>query len=109
MRSPGEVLDWLDREGYRELSPMAHRGDLYKLTAVNPDGDVVALEISVYTGELERELILETRRDIAPEVVAPPSRTPPATAAEAPPPMRDRLRAATQESREADRDPLVVY
>ena len=38
------------------------RGGVYRLNAVNPRGDLVALEVSVFTGEIERELILEPRR-----------------------------------------------
>ena len=75
IRDPGAVLGELEHAGYRELGPMAHRGPLYKLRALNPGGDLVALEISAYTGEIERELILQARRSepLPPEpTVAPP-------------------------------------
>ena len=116
--SPDSVLDMLEDEGYVELSPMAERGGLYKLSAVSPEGDLVALEISVMTGEIEQEFILQPRRRIAtapvevrriapaPPVVAP-AYPPPAASAQAPAPMRDRLRPLPVEP-EGD-DPLVVY
>ena len=40
-RSPDEIFDWLEAAGYREFGPMAHRDPLYKLNAVNPEGDLV--------------------------------------------------------------------
>ena len=54
MISPDAVFDALEAAGYREFSPMAPRGDVYKLDAVNPRGDLVALEISVFTGAIEQ-------------------------------------------------------
>lgn len=116
--SPDLVLDMLEDEGYVELSPMAERGGLYKLSAVSPEGDLVALEISVMTGEIEREFILQPGRRIAaapvevrriapaPRIVAP-AYPPPAASAQPPAPMRDRLRPAPV-GPEGD-DPLVVY
>ncbi len=110
--SPDAVLDMLEDEGYVELSPMAERGGFYKLSAVSPEGDLVALEIAILTGEIEREFILQERRRIAAAPVevrraapTPPAYAPPA--ASAPAPMRDRLRPAPTEP-EGD-DPLVVY
>jgi hypothetical protein len=99
MVTADDVLDALEGAGYRELGPMAQRGALYSLAAVNPRGDVVALEISVYNGAIERELILESPRYAAPQVVQPaPNLPPPSTIMQpAPPPV------------DAERDPLVVY
>src|SRR5688572_12853860 len=57
--SPDAVFDRLDDAGYSELSPMAPRGQLYNLTAVDPAGNLVALEISMFTGEIENRYILE--------------------------------------------------
>jgi len=114
--SPDSVLDMLEDEGYVELSPMAERGGLYKLSAVSPEGDLVALEISVLTGDIEQELILQPRRRIAvapvevrrmapaPQPVAP-AYPPPSASVQAPAPMRDRLRPVEPEGD----DPLVVY
>jgi len=96
--TPDDVLDGLEAAGYRNLGPMAERGGLYRLGAVNPHGDVVALEISVYSGAIERELILESRGAPGPQVVqqpvpysAPPAPTTPATPSN------------------PQQDPLVVY
>jgi hypothetical protein len=75
MEAPEVVLDRLDAAGYRDLSPMARRGTLYKLSAVAPEGDVVALEISIFTGEIEREEILQQRRKRPSRAVAAPKRT----------------------------------
>ena len=113
--SPDSVFDMLEDEGFRELSPMAERGPFYRLNAVSPEGDLVALEISVRSGEIEREVILQPRRRIvrvpAPErVIAPPP--PPAASVApqaAPAPMRERLRPSPEEQSQDDRDPLVVY
>ena len=88
---PDVVFDMLDRAGYRELGPMAFRDGVYKLDAVNRNGELVALEISVLTGEVEIERILGRQ-------VAVPLPPPPAPV-EAPPPPQP----------EPGRDPLVVY
>ncbi|MGH6926169.1 MAG: hypothetical protein ACRED5_20775 [Propylenella sp.] len=82
---PDDVFDLLEAWGYREFGPMARRGPLYRLSAVNPVGDHVALEVSAYTGLIERELILAEG--------SPSPRPQPAT----PPPAA------------SGRDPLVVY
>lgn len=107
--SPDSVLDMLEDEGFSELSPMAERGAYYKLSAVNPEGELVALEISIRSGEIEREIILEPSREPARRVVAatppapPPVAAPLPPAGAAPPPMRERLQVPAGE------DPLVVY
>lgn len=105
--TPDAVLDMLEAEGYSELSPMAERGAYYKLSAVSPEGDLVALEISIRTGEIEQEIILEPSRGPAPRAVAA---TPPPVTAPAPPPgaapapMRERLQPPA-----SGKDPLVIY
>jgi hypothetical protein len=88
---PGAVLDALEEAGYYDLSPMAHRGSIYKLNAVNPGGDLVQLEISVYTGEIERERILALSR--TPQLAPTPAPIAPAP----PTPGGD------------GEDPLVIY
>jgi hypothetical protein len=126
------VLDRLDAEGYRELGPMARRGGVYRLSAVAPEGDVVALEISAVTGEIEREFVLQPRRDKPARTVQSPKRTrtaaapkpkpqvqaaPPAAAAapaapsgEAPTALRDRLQPLPDSAGDGgEGDPLVVY
>lgn len=86
MEAPEIVMDRLDADGYRELSPMARRGSLYKLTAVDPSGDLVALEISIFTGEIERETVLRVARSPARTQPRPQSR-PPVVAAPRPAPV----------------------
>jgi hypothetical protein len=117
---PGEVLDALVAAGYRELGPMRERGGLFRLTAVDPVGNRVALEISVYTGEIERQRLLEARYE-EPSVVAPApppwqampqASVPPAAPGGAPSTLRDRLNAQTSEPDRqpaGEPDPLVVY
>jgi hypothetical protein len=96
--TPDAVLDGLEAAGYRNLGPMAERGGLYRLGAVNPRGDVVALEISVYSGAIERELIMEARSASGPQLVQQPVpyAAPPAPAV--PPAPSDQ-----------QRNPLVIY
>ena len=89
MEAPELVLDRLERAGYRELSPMARRGTLYRLNAVDPDGNLVALEISIFDGEIERKHILETAIRAPARVVAAP-RSAPAVAAPPPAPVAAR-------------------
>ena len=75
---PDEVFAMLDAAGYRELSPMARRGGVYKLRAVDPGGNLVALEISIFSGAIEGVRVLQAR------YAAPPP-SPPASAAVPPP------------------------
>jgi hypothetical protein len=90
--TPDQVLDSLEAAGYREMTPMAHRGRLFKLNVVNPEGDLVALEIATETGLIERELILRAAyRPALPRPVAAPA----PQAVPPPPPTSG--------------DPLVVY
>jgi hypothetical protein len=96
--SPDAVFDALERAGYRELSPMAFRDGVYKLNAVNRRGDLVALEVSALSGEVEREFVLDGARRPVPPVVphaARPAAVNPPTASQAPKP--------------GSQDPLVVY
>ncbi len=90
--SPDAVFDALERAGYSQFGAMADRRDRYRLRAVNRYGDLVALEISVYTGRIERELVLSERR-------RPAHQRPPAVHAQPTPPA-----AAPNGG-----DPLVVY
>ncbi len=71
MQAPEVVFDRLEGAGYREFSPMARRGDRYRLHAVDPDGNLVALDISIFTGEIERTEMLQARLSPAPPKVAP--------------------------------------
>jgi hypothetical protein len=98
---PDEVLDALIAVGFSDLQPMARRGSLYRLNAVDPNGKLVALEISVITGEIERVSLLDGRDAATGRPAAPPPR---AAAVSPAPSMRDRLAAPRSEP-----DPLVVY
>jgi hypothetical protein len=92
---PDVVFDNLERAGYREFTPMAFRDGVYKLNAINRRGDLVSLEVSVLTGEVEREYLIARRQQAA----APPAPLPapaPAPAHRAPAPP-------------GGNDPLVVY
>jgi hypothetical protein len=137
MVGPDEVFDMLDAAGYRELSPMARRGAVYKLNAVSPDGDLVALDISIFSGAIERARVIEARyaapppaapplavvppparpkparqAAAAPEPVPPPAAAPnpaPAPSGAAPAPMKDRLQPVPAEPAGDEPDPLVVY
>lgn len=106
--APDAVFDMLEAAGYREFSPMAPREPLYKLRAVNPEGDLVALEISMFTGEIELELILAEhqrpplrahRHAPQPQVSAAPPAPAIPRAAPPPPPLGE----------DDGHDPLVVY
>jgi hypothetical protein len=114
MEAADDVLAALSRAGYREFSPMHMRGHFYTVRAVDPNGDLVELEISIFTGEIVTTTVLQTRRGPPMEfpngAISPAM--PPAAIAEAvpppaigtpPPSMRDRLVAPAGE------DPLVVY
>jgi hypothetical protein len=123
MVSPDEVFDRLDEAGYTDLAPMAQRGRYYKVRAVDPYGNLVSLEISIHSGEIENKYILESGYAARPAVVAPPvvatapPPPPPARAAAPPPPaapsaapptsLRDRL-VVPEEPEDGD-DPLVIY
>ena len=58
MVEPDVVLDALEMAGYSDLQPMRQRGSIYRLNATDPDGNLVRLDISVHTGDIERERIL---------------------------------------------------
>lgn len=135
MQSPDDIFDMLEDEGFSEFGTMARRGRAYKLTAVNADGDLVALDVSIFDGEILRERILQVRRQASrlqsPQRAQPERRTAPATATRgapepqpqpplaatgkpgstAAPPLSARLRkppADTSAGADGD-DPLVVY
>jgi hypothetical protein len=125
MEAAEDVARALQRAGFRELSPMNMRGHFYELTAVEPGGDLVQLEVSIFTGEIERVMLLQAGyrppppppAAVAvvappPPVQPPPAVTPPPTppAVPAPPagpspaPLEDRLIPPPEEQ-----DPLVIY
>lgn len=90
--SPDVVFDNLEDAGYREFGAMAFRDGVYKLSAVNRHGELVALEVSALTGEVEIEKIVGPGTAGAPLVV-PPSLAPPIHPSQA----------------EPGSNPLVVY
>lgn len=62
-----EVADRLSRRGFRQLSPIEMDRGYYKLTAVDPAGNLIALSVSVVSGEIEGSQILQAR--VAPPVI----------------------------------------
>lgn len=74
---PNVVFDSLERAGYRELGPMAFRDGFYKLNAVNRHGDLVALEVSLLTGAVQREYVLQRGRRVDAPPPLPPGAEPP--------------------------------
>jgi hypothetical protein len=69
--SPDAVFDSLEDAGYSELSPMAPRGEFYKLTAIDPAGNLVGLEVSIFSGAIENSYILEAGVRVPPAPVEP--------------------------------------
>ena len=84
--SPDTVFASLEAAGYHDFGPMAARNGVYRLSAVNPHGDLVALEIGIATGWIVRELILAERARQPRPIERQPAPKPPET-----------------------RDPLVIY
>lgn len=125
MEAPEDIIESLQDAGFTELSPITRRGAVYRLNAVDPEGNVVALDISIFTGEIERSRILQARFQAAPapapRPVARAAPSPAPVEAAAPPPaaarptgtppstLRERLEPVPDEAGEGDRDPLVVY
>ena len=71
MEAPEDVLAGLEAAGYEVRGPIDRRGALFFVTATAPNGDLVALEISIFSGEIERTHVLEARYAAAPP--APPA------------------------------------
>ncbi len=78
MEAPEDVLDRLARKGYSDFGPIDRRGALYVVSAIDPNGNLVALDISIFTGRIEHSSILEAR------YAAPPPRAPVKPRAKAP-------------------------
>ncbi len=97
--SPDAVFNALEAAGYREFGPMAPREPIYRLNAVNPRGDLVALDISMFTGAIESERILAVHQ--RPPIRVYRTAPPPPAAAPAPPPPRTHSGGA--------HNPLVIY
>jgi hypothetical protein len=125
--APEVIFARLDEAGYRELGPMRQRGNFYTLTAVDPGGDLVALQISVFTGDIVGARLVQAgylrpvqmmppasvRAAAAPP---PPPPAPPAAVLPPPPPpegapssLRERLQPTPDELEEDGGDPVVVY
>jgi hypothetical protein len=95
---PDVVFDALEADGYHDFGPMAPRGPIYRLTAVNRRGDLVELEVSAFTAAVEQERILafSERPPVRVYRAAPAARPLPAPP---PPPASD----------DRGGNPLVVY
>jgi len=72
MEAARDVEASLRRRGFTEVSPLARHGHLYHGNAVDPAGNLVALQISIFSGEIVDADILEPSRAI---VRAPAGRT----------------------------------
>lgn len=99
--SPDQIFDLLENSGYSDFGPMAFRDGVYQLQAINPNGELVALEVSALDGAVENEYPL------AAEAAAPRLPRVPHAAAVAPaagPPPGRQLAPPP-----AGHDPLVVY
>ncbi len=97
--SPDAVFNLLEAAGYRKFGPMAPREPIYRLNAVNRRGDLVALEVSMFTGRIERERVLALR-----ESPPLPAYRPQASVGVSPP-----VAAPRQPVSPGTRDPLVIY
>jgi hypothetical protein len=82
MEAPEDVVERLAERGYTDIGPIDRRGALYVLTATNRKGDLVELEISIFSGKIERSSVLERRYATQPKRLP---RKPVAQAAAAPP------------------------
>ncbi len=80
MEAPEDVVDNLARLGYSNFGPIDRRGALYMLTAIDPEGDLVSLEISIQSGDIEWSSVLEARYAAPPPVArrAPAAKPKPA-------------------------------
>lgn len=103
MVAADDVLDGLEAAGYRELSPMNMRGQSYVLAAVDPRGDLVQLELSIFTGEILQTAVL--REGYRPALAVAPR---PIASAIAPAPQAV-PQIGGNEAPVSGRDPLVVY
>lgn len=72
MEAARDVEASLRRRGFTEVSPLARHGHLYHGNAVDPAGNLVALQLSIFSGEIVDADILEPARGVA---RAPAART----------------------------------
>jgi hypothetical protein len=72
--APEEVRANLRANGFANISRIRARGAVYEMTATDPDGNLVALAVSMYSGRIEAVNVLEA--GYAPRAVpeAPPAR-----------------------------------
>jgi len=59
MEAVEDVRDRLIDQGFRDLSRIKRRGARYFVRGLDPRGDLVALQISIFTGDIERSELLE--------------------------------------------------
>ena len=65
MEAARDVEAKLRRQGFTDVSPLARNGNFYHGNAVDPAGNVVALRISIFTGEIVGADILQRSRGTA--------------------------------------------
>jgi hypothetical protein len=87
MAAAEDVIDRLARRGYSDFGPVDRRGALYVLTAWT-GWRPVSLEVSIFTGNVERSSVLEARYIAAPKARrAPAARVAPVAAPAKPAPV----------------------
>lgn len=57
--APEEVRGNLQASGFSDISRIRARGAVYEMTAVDPDGNLVALAVSMYSGRIEGMNVLQ--------------------------------------------------
>lgn len=93
MEAARDVEADLRRQGFTEVSPLARNGNFYHGNAVDPAGNVVALRISIFTGEIVGADILQPSRSAgrAPSIRSAVPQLP--RSAAPPPPARKQVAA----------------
>jgi hypothetical protein len=84
MEAARDVEASLRSRGFTEVSPLARHGHLYHGNAVDPAGNLVALQISIFSGEIVDADILEPARATVRAPAAPIYAPPPPVTSTAP-------------------------
>lgn len=84
MEAARDVEASLRARGFTEVSPLARHGHLYHGNAVDPAGNLVALRISIFSGDIVDADILEPARAVVRAPAAPNYAPPPPVTRTAP-------------------------
>lgn len=102
MEAPEDVLDRLASQGFHDMGRITRRGARYMVKAVNRRGDLVALQISIFTGRVERAVVLSAGYDAPPRLPRPtrqePTKAVQAAPRVAPPPPKASAPATVAEA-----------